>query len=203
MGLLPPRRALIVIILACTALLLIYQLHDRAASLLQESGLTRPPPSQTTPTHHFPVVSSPNSFWKSRPTHYPLKNLTPVPTSNPKRLPLVQHQFAPEPAQDENVRLNRQQRVKVAFQRCWASYHDRAWMRDELSPISGGGRDTFGGWAASLVDALDTLWIMGLKDEFNTAVSAAVEIDFSTSTDTTINIFETTIRLPRGLSGGA
>ena len=67
-------------------------------------------------------------------------------------------------------------------------------MRDELSPISGGGRDTFGGWAASLVDALDTLWIMGLKDEFNSAVSSAVNIDFSTSTDSTINIFETTIR---------
>ncbi|OQV08425.1 hypothetical protein CLAIMM_12700 [Cladophialophora immunda] len=67
-------------------------------------------------------------------------------------------------------------------------------MRDELSPISGGGRDTFGGWAASLVDALDTLWIMGLKDEFNEAALATANIDFSTSTDDTINIFETTIR---------
>ncbi len=92
------------------------------------------------------------------------------------------------------MRLSRQQQVKEAFKRCWRSYRERAWLRDELAPVSGGGSDTFGGWAASLVDALDTLWIMDLKDDIMEAVAAAVDIDFSTSTDPTINIFETTIR---------
>ncbi|KIW61688.1 hypothetical protein PV05_01780 [Exophiala xenobiotica] len=92
------------------------------------------------------------------------------------------------------LRLSRQQQVKEAFKRCWRSYRERAWLRDELAPVSGGGSDTFGGWAASLVDALDTLWIMDLKDDIMEAVAAAVDIDFSTSTDPTINIFETTIR---------
>ena len=67
-------------------------------------------------------------------------------------------------------------------------------MRDELSPISGGGRDSFGGWSATLVDALDTLWIMDLKQEFYEAADAAVKIDFRKSTDETVNVFETTIR---------
>lgn len=63
-------------------------------------------------------------------------------------------------------------------------------MRDELSPISGAGRDGFGGWAASLVDALDTLWIMHLKKEFYEAAQAATNIDFSKSTDNIVNFRE-------------
>ena len=67
-------------------------------------------------------------------------------------------------------------------------------MKDELSPLSGGGRNTFGGWAASLVDALDTLHIMDMTADFDDAVEAAASVDFSTSTDETVNVFETTIR---------
>ena len=67
-------------------------------------------------------------------------------------------------------------------------------MHDELAPISGSARDTFGGWAATLVDALDTLWIMDLQEEFREAAKAAASIKFSSSTDSTINTFETTIR---------
>ena len=167
MGFLPARRILVVVALACTALLLLYQLYDRAASLLPQSSPTSPIPSQN------PAAAAPNSFWRNRPTHYPLQHLNPVPAGKPKPLPSVQHQFTPVSAQDEEVPLTRQQQVKEAFKRCWTSYREKAWMRDELSPISGGGRDTFGGWAASLVDALDTLWIMGLRDEFNTAASSA------------------------------
>lgn len=67
-------------------------------------------------------------------------------------------------------------------------------MYDELSPITGRGRNRFGGWAATLVDALDTLWIMGMTDEFDEAAKAAETIDFSSSADHIVNIFETTIR---------
>jgi mannosyl-oligosaccharide alpha-1,2-mannosidase len=67
-------------------------------------------------------------------------------------------------------------------------------MKDELAPLSGGFRNTFGGWAATLVDSLDTLHMMGLLDEFNHAVSAIGSIDFSRSDESTLNIFETTIR---------
>ena len=67
-------------------------------------------------------------------------------------------------------------------------------MRDEIAPISGAYRDSFGGWAATLVDSLDTLWITGLRDEFELAVSAVKTIDFDNSPDDEINVFETTIR---------
>ncbi|KAJ9606808.1 hypothetical protein H2200_008818 [Cladophialophora chaetospira] len=188
MVLLPTRRVLIVFALACTALLLLYQLHGKTPASLPQSN-----PSIESPNQKPSVVVS-GSFWKDRQTHYPLHSLNSLPTGKPKQLPPIQHAFIGESVEDVKVRLSRQQHVKEAFKRCWDSYHERAWMRDELSPVSGGGRDTFGGWAASLVDALDTLWIMGLDEEFKEAASAAVNIDFSTSTDSNVNIFETTIR---------
>lgn len=149
-----------------------------------------PVPEYTLP----PKVDNGRSPWNNRPINYPLAHLVSLPHGKPKRLPSIQHQFPSESAQDKKTRLERQQVVKNTFIKCWRSYRTHAWMRDELSPLSGNGRDTFGGWAATLVDALDTLWIMELKDEFYEAAEAAVKIDFSRSTDATVNIFETTIR---------
>ena len=61
---------------------------------------------------------------------------------------------------------------------------------------------TFGGWAATLVDSLDTLWILGMKLDFEEAVIAASYIDFnSTGTVKTLNVFETTIRYLGGFLG--
>lgn len=50
-----------------------------------------------------------------------------------------------------------------------------------------------------MVDTLDTLWIMGLKEEFATAVAALNETDFTAPTVKNINLFETTIRYLGGL----
>jgi mannosyl-oligosaccharide alpha-1,2-mannosidase len=58
------------------------------------------------------------------------------------------------------------------------------------------------------VDSLDTLWIMGLKGEFEEAVDAVKDIDFSDSPTGDLNVFETTIRYLGGflaaydISGG-
>jgi mannosyl-oligosaccharide alpha-1,2-mannosidase len=92
------------------------------------------------------------------------------------------------------VRLERQNAVKQTFLRSWKAYKEHAWLQDELKPVSGGGRSPFGGWAASLVDALDTLWIMDLKEEFAEAVDAIHQIDFRETTLGEVNVFETTIR---------
>jgi mannosyl-oligosaccharide alpha-1,2-mannosidase len=72
-------------------------------------------------------------------------------------------------------------------------------MKDELTPISGSSRNHFGGWAATLVDSLDTLWIMDLKNEFEEAAESVRDIDFTTMEEDQINTFETTIRYLGGL----
>jgi mannosyl-oligosaccharide alpha-1,2-mannosidase len=106
----------------------------------------------------------------------------------------VQTDFPEETAQQRDIREKRRAAVKASFVRCWTSYRKLAWKADELKPVSGGKRDPFGGWAATLVDALDTLWIMDMHEEFYEAVAAAETIDFGKTEMGNVNIFETNIR---------
>jgi mannosyl-oligosaccharide alpha-1,2-mannosidase len=89
--------------------------------------------------------------------------------------------------------------VKDVFLRSWLAYKEHAWLQDEITPVSGGYKNQFGGRAATLVDALDTLSIMGLDKEFHQALGALKYIDFTTSEIYTMNVFETTIRYLGGL----
>jgi mannosyl-oligosaccharide alpha-1,2-mannosidase len=132
--------------------------------------------------------------WSSVPVNYPVKALKSLPTGAPLALPKVQYQFPKELAEDAKKRKSRQGAVKAAFQRCWKTYSEYAWTHDEVTPVHAQTRDGFGGWSASLVDSLDTLWIMGLKAEFAKAVDAAMDINLGSSTLDSINVFETTIR---------
>ncbi|KAF4536222.1 Class i alpha-mannosidase [Lasiodiplodia theobromae] len=136
--------------------------------------------------------------WANVTHRYPVATMASMPSSV-AHPPLIQHQFEKEDASDRKVRLERQQKVKKEFLHAWNGYRKHAWMHDELLPISGGARDPFGGWAATLVDSLDTLWIMNLTDEFDEAVHAVNQIDFSTCSLEEINVFETTIRYLGGL----
>ncbi|KAI5861777.1 glycoside hydrolase family 47 protein [Durotheca rogersii] len=155
------------------------------------------PGSGTLPTSYAGVpvtVNDEGYFWKTLPTHYPVRHLKPLPTGQPLPLPPVQAEFGPESKEDAATRQKRRAAVKAAFLRCWTSYKTRAFMRDELSPISGRSRDPFGGWGATLVDSLDTLWIMSLHEEFEVAATAATKINFESTTLSEVSAFETTIR---------
>ncbi|KAF8562700.1 hypothetical protein P879_11560 [Paragonimus westermani] len=66
----------------------------------------------------------------------------------------------------------------------WQSYVAHAWGFNELKPVSRAGHQpsVLGTLplGATIVDSMDTLYIMGLKDEFNKARSyVANELDFS------------------------
>jgi mannosyl-oligosaccharide alpha-1,2-mannosidase len=139
--------------------------------------------------------------WRTIPVHHPIDQFFQLPIGKPSPRPSVQYTFKPASTEVKNDITTRKEAVQEVFQRCWKSYKDRAWTKDELAPISGGARDTFGSWGATLVDALDTLWIMGMKQEFAEAVDAAVEIDFGPKTDGEINVFETIIRYLGGFIG--
>lgn len=134
------------------------------------------------------------SYWERYIPHYPVTSLRPLPTASPLSLPKVQTTFPAESYSERDVRLERQAAVKDAFLRCWNSYRSKAWLADELSPITGQRRGHFGGWGATLVDSLDTLWIMGLRKEFDEAVAAAATISFKSTTLNEISVFETNIR---------
>ncbi len=187
------RRWATIFLLAVGFMLLLNQLSFKFGSTSGKQALKAP--AYTAPAR----VNDGRFNWADVPARYPPSTLQPLPTGNPKRLPKVQHAFKEESVFVANERRQRRQAVKEVFVRCWRSYKRRAWMKDELSPISGGSRNAFGGWAATLVDALDTLYIMDMKDDFNVAADAVKDIDFSTSTESELNVFETTIRYLGGL----
>jgi len=163
------------------------------ASSIPPASKTRTCP--TVPPQPAIVPDSQGRFdWRTVPAQHPVDSYASLPTEQLSSLPLVQHVFRKEPAKAREQRTARQQAVKEAFKRCWDSYRDLAWMKDELAPISGGSKNTFGGWGVTLVDSLDTLWIMNMKDEFAEAVDAAVGIDFGPRGSDDVNMFETIIR---------
>ena len=92
-------------------------------------------------------------------------------------------------------------RVKAAVQFCFHEYHENSWGYDEIDAVSGHGRD-WAGLAITLLDSLDTLWIVGLKDEFHIAVQW-VEEHFLKNSHTGLMAphFEITIRALGGLLG--
>lgn len=113
--------------------------------------------------------------------------------------PRVQAEKFQESETEKKVRLARLQTVKETFLISWNQYKKFAWGRDEIKPVSQEAFDPFAGWAATLVDALDTLLIMGLKDEFKEAIKVLEKISFSTTFRKDIPLFETVIRYLGGL----
>jgi len=138
--------------------------------------------------------SSSSSPWKNLAFKYPFKDQIPLPTSKAVRIPRIQYKFSSESRAESKIRKERQRAVKEEFNRSWTAYKDYAWGADELRPISASRKISYGGWAASLVDNLDTLWIMDSKEEFVDAADAALTIDFNAENAAEINVFETTIR---------
>ncbi|OCL09206.1 glycoside hydrolase family 47 protein [Glonium stellatum] len=125
--------------------------------------------------------------------------MIPLPTVYYEKIPRIQHVFEPESNEQRRLRQSRQIQIKKAFEHCWTTYKKYAWLHDEVAPLSGGFRDRFGGWAATLVDSLDTLYIMGMWEEFRNGVDAVTTVDFGNTTVETVSIFETTIRHLGGL----
>ncbi|KAF2655252.1 glycoside hydrolase family 47 protein [Lophiostoma macrostomum CBS 122681] len=157
---------------------------------------TPPRPSLTVPARQ-------GLDWRNIKTRYPVEKYAKLPgkrRGSKERLPRIQYDFegnGTEALYRSTMRSRRQAAVRAVFKRSWRSYKSQAWKSDELRPISGGNKTSFGGWGATLVDSLDTLWLLDMKEEFEEAVEAVLEIDFNPTG--TINVFETTIRYLGGL----
>ncbi|XP_065849774.1 mannosyl-oligosaccharide 1,2-alpha-mannosidase MNS1-like isoform X1 [Euphorbia lathyris] len=101
---------------------------------------------------------------------------------------------------DENDSISdeRREKVKEAMLHAWTCYEKYAWGHDELQPQTRNGIDSFGGLGATLIDSLDTLFIMGLHEQFQKAREwIANSLDFNKNYEA--SVFETTIRVVGGL----
>ncbi|KAL0935256.1 glycosyl hydrolase family 47 [Colletotrichum truncatum] len=143
--------------------------------------------------------------WSTHPQRHPVSEaeMARLPSASPLDLPKIQFEFATQHSdslkRDIGLMSSRRNEVRNAFKKSWQSYARHAWGYDELQPLSLRGRNRHNGWGATLVDSLDTLWLMGLYDDFNRAVQFVGTIDWNNSTDPRCNVFETNIRYLGGL----
>ncbi len=89
--------------------------------------------------------------------------------------------------------------VRQEFLHAWNGYKQYAWGHDELRPLSKGSYDWYGtSLLMTPVDALDTMVLMGLKDEAK-ADRELIDRQLSFDKDIYVKNFEITIRLLGGL----
>jgi mannosyl-oligosaccharide alpha-1,2-mannosidase len=94
--------------------------------------------------------------------------------------------------------------VRVEFLHVWRGYKRCAWGFDELRPLSGTGSNFFipsHSFGLSIIEALDTLYVMELDDELQACVSwLRSHLDFDVDGD--VQMFEAVIRMVAGLLSG-
>jgi mannosyl-oligosaccharide alpha-1,2-mannosidase len=166
---------------------------------LREGWLPRPPQIHGSKLKHYDSLKGYTWMQPLRPERYEANETIELPRGKAAHIPKIQYQF---PAEKPIARAERQRRataVKDAFLHAYAGYKDHAWTKDELAPITGSFKTPFCGWAATLVDSLDTMLIMGLHEEFEEALEEVSKIDFTGTEGCMINLFETTIRHLGGL----
>lgn len=139
--------------------------------------------------------------WMKPEQHFPLapEDIISLPSGAAKQIPKIQAKFEPESSVGKSDRIRKLNTIKESFIHAWNGYKEYGIPHDELKPISKSSVDPFMGWGATLVDTLDTLWIMGLKAEFEAALLQVAGINFHTSLRKDLPLFETVIRYLGGL----
>src|SRR5205823_11644652 len=105
--------------------------------------------------------------------------------------------LAPAPPEAKQVAAD----VRDEFLRAWGSYRRLAWGHDELKPQSRTHQEFFAPGhpvGLTIVESLDTLYLMGLDEEFDRAVTwihTSLDLDI----DAPFQVFETVIRMLGGL----
>lgn len=91
--------------------------------------------------------------------------------------------------------------VKAEMIWAWDLYRQHAWGKDQIAPLSGGFSsfsDMPHHLGLTLIESLDTLWVMGLDDRFRDGVDW-VRSHLNFDIDGEVSVFETSIRLVGGL----
>jgi mannosyl-oligosaccharide alpha-1,2-mannosidase len=91
--------------------------------------------------------------------------------------------------------------VRSEMRWAWAQYRQHAWGKDQIKPLSGGSESfPLKGHhlGLTIIEALDTLWVMGLDQEFREGVDW-VKANANFDVDGEVSVFETSIRLVGGL----
>ena len=94
--------------------------------------------------------------------------------------------------------------IRAEYLRAWQAYKRLAWGHDEMKPVSGSHQEFFAPGhpvGLTIVEALDTLYLMALDDELDLSVRW-IETNLDLDIDAPFQVFETIIRMLGGLLAG-
>nr|XP_043890269.1 mannosyl-oligosaccharide 1,2-alpha-mannosidase IA isoform X1 [Solea senegalensis] len=115
---------------------------------------------------------------------------------------LLKQPLGREHGKPSDPRTNeRREKVKEMMKFAWDNYKRYAWGKNELRPLTKNGHigNMFGGLrGASVIDSLDTLYIMGLMEEYNDA-KEWVQNSLDLNSNGEASLFEVNIRYVGGL----
>ncbi|XP_059610000.1 mannosyl-oligosaccharide alpha-1,2-mannosidase IA [Phlebotomus argentipes] len=112
--------------------------------------------------------------------------------------------FGPDSGQDSDSSIReKREKVKQMMLLAWNNYKQFAWGKNELRPISKRAHtgSVFGAFdfGATIIDGLDTLYIMGLEEEFEEGREWLRRRFSFDNVSVDISVFETNIRFVGGL----
>ena len=108
----------------------------------------------------------------------------------------AQRPIIPETFYTEEHLSDLRREVQELFYHAYNGYLNYAYPLDELQPLTCRGVDTWGSYSLTLIDALDTLIVLGNHSEFRRVVN--VLSDKSFDSDINVSVFETNIRVVGG-----
>lgn len=93
-------------------------------------------------------------------------------------VPKLQIAYDPRTEEEQAVDVQRQEWIRRAVLHLWENYKRRSWGHDEVRPLHGASGDGVNGWGASIFEAMSTLLLVGLDDEFELAREHVATVDF-------------------------
>lgn len=111
---------------------------------------------------------------------------------------------ATAPRAARNLHTMAADRVRAIFAHGYQAYETHAFGRDEVHPLSNRSNDRWGGLAVTMVDALDTMLLMGLHETFARARTwLLAHLPGRIQAGGDVPFFEVTIRVLGGLLSAA
>lgn len=113
---------------------------------------------------------------------------------------LQRHSVADLEASRAKARLWAEE-AREAAQHAWYGYRAKAWGHDQIHPKRGA-PDNWFNLGLNIIEGMDTLWLLGLRNEFDEAEHWVEEhLSFKAANTKLDSFFEATIRLLGGLLG--
>ncbi len=92
-----------------------------------------------------------------------------------------------------------QQEALEAINHAWSGYRSQAFGQDHANTVHGGHGKVWMSAGVTLIDSMSTLWLAGLRDEFQECVKWVESFSWNDVLSEGISFFEITIRLLGGL----